>query len=122
MVSIPNGKPGPLRRRIASRLSNGSASFNPKREARPSQTKPSFRASKASWMFQSQTGSQALSDSHPVHATPIPGASFNPKREARPSQTKQYGCWHEADQMFQSQTGSQALSDAASPIASRGQP
>src|SRR5579884_1613748 len=39
VVSIPNGKPGPLRPTITLRDPTFLASFNPKREARPSQTK-----------------------------------------------------------------------------------
>ncbi len=62
-VSIPNGKPGPLRRGMAAG-----------REVRGES-------------FQSQTGSQALSDqlrpARPVSSY----RRFNPKREARPSQT-----------------------------------
>ncbi len=62
LVSIPNGKPGPLRlipygNRLRKRFC-----FNPKREARPSQT--------------------GLHERHHDRC-----ASFNPKREARPSQT-----------------------------------
>ncbi len=61
-VSIPNGKPGPLRHDMDI--------------ATPPNT----------MMFQSQTGSQALSDDA---ADPLSAGlwCFNPKREARPSQT-----------------------------------
>ncbi len=37
--------------------------------------------------FQSQTGSQALSDQQYPDLTPTDNLCFNPKREARPSQT-----------------------------------
>ncbi len=63
-------------------------------------------------MFQSQTGSQALSDvgsGLPVHHD---SSCFNPKREARPSQTMAViGVSTGVPRSFQSQTGSQALSD-----------
>ncbi|SRR5579885_2801046 len=86
-------------------------SFNPKREARPSQTRLTLVDMEALRKFQSQTGSQALSDNHHVEGghdpddVSIPNGkpgplrphhtcrtqrrthSFNPKREARPSQT-----------------------------------
>src|SRR5579883_324963 len=62
-VSIPNGKPGPLRRLLCVTLNTSSHRFNPKREARPSQT----LAQEA--------------------ARFIPQYRCNPKREARPSQT-----------------------------------
>src|SRR5579885_1010344 len=38
-VSIPNGKPGPLRPGDADRYNTNNTRFNPKREARPSQTR-----------------------------------------------------------------------------------
>ncbi len=110
-VSIPNGKPGPLRpsadlasRRLVGWFQSQTGSqalsdlartpnpqipscFNPKREARPSQTL------RASALNQGEHG------------------GFNPKREARPSQTflciRRDASWWR----FQSQTGSQALSD-----------
>ncbi len=63
-VSIPNGKPGPLRRH-QSRMAPGRI-----------------------LLFQSQTGSQALSDPPRAWQERQPRQSFNPKREARPSQTK----------------------------------
>ncbi len=62
-------------------------------------------------LFQSQTGSQALSDLITRLRNGVMPYRFNPKREARPSQTSLWEgeplprCW------FQSQTGSQALSD-----------
>src|SRR5579883_1282974 len=61
--------------------------------------------------FQSQTGSQALSDSLSLRRLLADNLRFNPKREARPSQTR--GRWRAGDRaaQFQSQTGSQALSD-----------
>ncbi len=65
VVSIPNGKPGPLRRSLSPPLAYFPASFNPKREARPSQTLHRERQ---------RTGL----------------SGFNPKREARPSQTFQW--------------------------------
>ncbi len=85
--------------------------FNPKREARPSQTfagagrrrvHAQFQSQTGSQalsdfmldrdlcarkLFQSQTGSQALSDSYVRRAKALKGDRFNPKREARPSQT-----------------------------------
>ncbi len=63
-VSIPNGKPGPLRPASPPGHSNGFG------------------------RFQSQTGSQALSDQaiRPLSHRGKP--CFNPKREARPSQTE----------------------------------
>ncbi len=61
-VSIPNGKPGPLRQEQAINDQGLSNCFNPKREARPSQTKPSDPTPNVGIWFQSQTGSQALSD------------------------------------------------------------
>src|SRR5579884_528633 len=63
-------------------------SFNPKREVRPSQTLSAARLDLAFCMFQSQTGSQALSDLNCCCGK----------------------AGHQAS--FQSQTGSQALSDA----------
>src|SRR5579884_287816 len=113
-VSIPNGKPGPLRRRSPMPAPRQRRSFNPKREARPSQTQAFPLPRYPGLMFQSQTGSQALSDAKrplPAHDWPdvsipngTPGplrpnlhghniarlCSFNPKREARPSQTTNY--------------------------------
>ncbi len=62
-------------------------------------------------MFQSQTGSQALSDKITYSSCSCWDLCFNPKREARPSQTKITYCGCAEDQEFQSQTGSQALSD-----------
>ncbi len=64
-VSIPNGKPGPLRqgRKKMEDLFHG--------------------------VFQSQTGSQALSDAALPMASHEIVLGFNPKREARPSQTHQ---------------------------------
>ncbi len=137
IVSIPNGKPGPLRRicffllseqtrkfqsqtgsqalsdeAYGCRINSVFIRFNPKREARPSQTqsqrtvqikeirfnpKREARPSQTYYplwqsnqlaSFQSQTGSQALSDRHSWTIASCPLPSFNPKREARPSQTK----------------------------------
>src|SRR5579885_1922006 len=63
-------------------------SFNPKREARPSQTMSnSFAGFEPANTFQSQTGSQALSDLIALALDDICQRGFNPKREARPSQT-----------------------------------
>ncbi len=114
VVSIPNGKPGPLRRGDAAGDPGQRESFNPKREARPSQTSDEPPQPAKAEMFQSQTGSQALSDAHQHYlftgsgivsipnGKPGPlrrsqgtggvmsGGSFNPKREARPSQTGNY--------------------------------
>ncbi len=62
-------------------------------------------------MFQSQTGSQALSD-YPIQDRLLGYAKgFNPKREARPSQTLDALGLPSPQSVFQSQTGSQALSD-----------
>src|SRR5579883_878983 len=99
-----------LRCRVLLSFSNNS--FNPKREARPSQTPAHYVLTYQIGEFQSQTGSQALSDRNPHTASAAPhvavsipngkpgplrlsiGSSaqscftgFNPKREARPSQT-----------------------------------
>ncbi len=90
--------------------------------------------------FQSQTGSQALSDAQPSRRNHRQHWSFNPKREARPSQTLTFtphggafasvsipngkpgplrhsggGVGGGGRRRFQSQTGSQALSDEAAP-------
>ncbi len=64
IVSIPNGKPGPLRQLVGPKQASDEDSFNPKREARPSQT--------------------IIEDLRKscLHVR------FNPKREARPSQTR----------------------------------
>ncbi len=86
-VSIPNGKPGPLRHLLST-------------------------AERERDMFQSQTGSQALSDGGVRAADGGTGGGFNPKREARPSQTYWSGWLTLTLGTFQSQTGSQALSDA----------
>ncbi len=64
-VSIPNGKPGPLRPRAGGGAAYACAGFNPKREARPSQTVYADAYCCLQWH------------------------GFNPKREARPSQTDQ---------------------------------
>src|SRR5579885_3450659 len=61
-VSIPNGKPGPLRLSLMWLWIWIWISFNPKREARPSQTQSLAPMAVVSLSFQSQTGSQALSD------------------------------------------------------------
>ncbi len=61
-VSIPNGKPGPLRPRRACAFLPAHSCFNPKREARPSQTRTASDPIPTFSLFQSQTGSQALSD------------------------------------------------------------
>ncbi len=67
-VSIPNGKPGPLRLTPETVIKREDVGFNPKREARPSQTR-------------------LILD---VAVRRVTG--FNPKREARPSQTLPSGC------------------------------
>ncbi|SRR5579884_4149500 len=114
-VSIPNGKPGPLR------LSQWAL------------------IAEASCWFQSQTGNQALSDAAQRPTWPISISRFNPKREARPSQTQLRDLTTSSIRLvsipngkpgplrrvrvmltgkdiheFQSQTGSQALSDTVS--------
>src|SRR5579884_4189329 len=61
--------------------------------------------------FQSQTGSQALSDYLSARAARRTLKSFNPKREVRPSQTVISTYFSSQITLFQSQTGSQALSD-----------
>ncbi len=61
-VSIPNGKPGPLRLMVTIKHGATCLSFNPKREARPSQTLIGSTHRIFMLLFQSQTGSQALSD------------------------------------------------------------
>ncbi len=114
-VSIPNGKPGPLRHQLYRREACQSGSFNPKREARPSQTAAPARSRPPARMFQSQTGSQALSDLRAARSRKRGGARFNPKREARPSQTEHQRAWAIQQILFQSQTGSQALSDLLLP-------
>src|SRR5579884_3464678 len=112
IVSIPNGKSGPLRRywSVSSPLPRWC--FNPKREVRPSQTmrleilkrhvgrvsipngksgplrpRHPLTARGPGEKFQSQTGSQALSDIYGLLAVVDAFESFNPKREVRPSQT-----------------------------------
>src|SRR5579884_2918835 len=88
--------------------------FNPKREVRPSQTMSRCGTRKGRAMFQSQTGSQALSDDLVFIAVALQVNRFNPKREVRPSQTCG-GCLLAPRRLeFQSQTGSQALSDVIS--------
>ncbi len=62
-------------------------SFNPKREARPSQTHAHGSGVSVPELFQSQTGSQALSDHVKGLIFHRLEVGFNPKREARPSQT-----------------------------------
>src|SRR5579885_1375735 len=89
-VSIPNGKPGPLRPgHFGAALPRG-VRFNPKREARPSQTWRRLESPTVFIPFQSQTGSQALSD------------------------LSRWVCSTGKRDQFQSQTGSQALSDLGS--------
>ncbi len=90
-VSIPNGKPGPLRPRYDSGLGSSYQCFNPKREAMPSQTRASSSLTFLCTVFQSQTGSQALSDASGDDGDSGDDDGFNPKREARPSQTVRLG-------------------------------
>ncbi len=86
--------------------------FNPKREARPSQTASFQRLSSTCMMFQSQTGSQALSDPAckywllRVSGVSIPNGKPGPLRPLYAADFEQQR------DMFQSQTGSQALSDS----------
>ncbi len=113
IVSIPNGKPGPLRHAGLRVVPGIEERFNPKREARPSQTPKHRRPCCSMERFQSQTGSQALSDNAGAVVLLTSSSRFNPKREARPSQTRNTTrggpfCRNQ----FQSQTGSQALSDS----------
>ncbi len=87
-VSIPNGKPGPLRPSRRATTSRGSGCFNPKREARPSQTA-------AVSMVGEEMTEVSIPNGKPGPLRPLAqdietyarGTSFNPKREARPSQT-----------------------------------
>src|SRR5579884_603867 len=67
-VSIPNGKSGPLRRFPLLWGNSSTVGFNPKREVRHSQTNENNNADKDENAFQSQTGSQALSDATAVCA------------------------------------------------------
>ncbi len=134
-VSIPNGKPGPLRLIGVQIGVNNQRRFNPKREARPSQTRfesGTYRLSITVSIPNGKPGPLRLSRSLYGHrragsfnpkreARPSQtttgnhltekSESFNPKREARPSQTQlAIRCISKAAE-FQSQTGSQALSD-----------
>src|SRR5579884_2909829 len=89
-------------------------SFNPKREARPSQTHAHGSGVSVPELFQSQTGSQALSDHVKGLIFHRLEVGFNPKREARPSQTMSSVLPLKIFlRKFQSQTGSQALSDCS---------
>ncbi len=134
-VSIPNGKPGPLRPRLLRAPPGRTDRFNPKREARPSQTSGLLRGSTLLARFNPKREARPSQTVRFVLAgRSYPG--FNPKREARPSQTEFtkercalrnnvsipngkpgplrreiHGMYAEGWGMFQSQTGSQALSD-----------
>ncbi len=111
-VSIPNGKPGPLRPfdQAAKPLIWRSVSIPNGKPGplRPQNTPPGQTPQSG---FQSQTGSQALSDISTTSVSHVARSSFNPKREARPSQTQCQAHSIAVGGEFQSQTGSQALSD-----------
>ncbi len=93
LVSIPNGKPGPLRLGPLKRPAERQKWFQSQTGSQAlSDLAQSGRRQASQGMFQSQTGSQALSDDE--RADPQKGIwfyGFNPKREARPSQTG--GLW-----------------------------
>ncbi len=110
-VSIPNGKPGPLRRgRADAGVVEKDVSI-PNGKPGPLRPRLPWRITLIIRMFQSQTGSQALSDPTLPAARLNSDDGFNPKREARPSQTRRAGAGEISPGPFQSQTGSQALSD-----------
>src|SRR5579885_3493493 len=134
-VSIPHEKPGALRKLMNRHNPQRLRCFNPKREARPSQTLTSITYSLAPVLFQSQTGSQALSDEARElgelcrEEVSIPNGKPGPLRPGiiqacltrlRPFQSQTGSqalsdegrrCAHVHATAFQSQTGSQALSD-----------
>src|SRR5579885_2485731 len=86
-VSIPNGKPGPLRRgHLWVRLAAWRC-FNPKREARPSQNGGYDMAylPLISRFHPKREARPSQTREPPRHS--ILKWRFNPKREARPSQT-----------------------------------
>ncbi len=87
MVSIPNGKPGPLRLGRTRRQIHQRVVSIPNGKPGPLRRRMAFDALKGVGEFQSQTGSQALSDAIRARPAAPSGYRFNPKREARPSQT-----------------------------------
>src|SRR5579884_1162092 len=135
-----NGKPGPLRRIPRDGLTDQRGGFNPKREARPSQTMTALPGWKAGvYSFNPKREARPSQTEALVLAARIQNG-FNPKREARPSQTLRTSFFvaqtrgfnpkreagpprpiptRDAVQelvLFQSQTGSQALSDTSGSI------
>src|SRR5579884_3009792 len=110
-VSIPNGKSGPLRRRFHGYSTLRPSRFQSQTGSQALSDAARADAAGAAIQFQSQTGSQALSDCAWLVAVSTPLLCFNPKREVRPSQTYHSDTPQLIADMFQSQTGSQALSD-----------
>src|SRR5579883_1976052 len=110
-VSIPNGKPGPLRRGYVKEILSLSERFQSQTGSQALSDPPVRTVTVRAKQFQSQTGSQALSDRIQVRIHEEANHGFNPKREARPSQTRESRKPPPAREKFQSQTGSQALSD-----------
>ncbi len=114
-VSIPNGKPGPLRRPLLVSSIRPKCCFNPKREARPSQTwTTSRRRARFGPCFNPKREARPSQTQTPFVGG-LSGKGFNPKREARPSQTCCSASTSWRPIQFQSQTGSQALSDREYP-------
>src|SRR5579884_699398 len=114
-VSIPNGKPGPLRQKLPNGGEEDLSMFQSQTGSQALSDAALCAETVGQWQFQSQTGSQALSDEQRREPGRQAGHCFNPKREARPSQTTILAGVTTTPVPFQSQTGSQALSDIASP-------
>src|SRR5579884_2684008 len=87
-VSIPNGKSGPLRRKRPAPENHPLTLFQSQTGSQAlSDLVRCWMFLLASHMFQSQTGSQALSDATWTPLGVPDDSCFNPKREVRPSQT-----------------------------------
>ncbi len=91
LVSIPNGKPGPLRLSQTYCEPSIDRSFNPKREARPSQTTGRKDRCREPESVSIPNGKPGPLRPPEKRIFPVPVTSFNPKREARPSQTQYIG-------------------------------
>ncbi len=116
IVSIPDGKPRPFRRRVGKWCHVGRSVSIPDGKPRPFRLPNPLSRTGARRGFQSQTGSLALSDQATDDAGHARLDSFNPRREASPFQTGHAdGTPERADRGFQSQTGSLALSDCQVP-------
>ncbi len=87
-VSIPNGKPGPLRRNRPSGRQRRHGCFNPKREARPSQTVTRSTLLQFQEPVSIPNGKPGPLRRNSTAAGMRLIKCFNPKREARPSQTQ----------------------------------